>query len=399
MNTRVPLAGVYDAKGTHDVVYELKGAPCVCRVSNGDDFGKKPCRDKFKIDSVDGSTMLMDLPKNTVAVTFVSEKNDIVFYTQAIGDEIIKFVRFKPYQKNRWKNLMWKDWRRAHAPDYILTEVMLNRGGDREADGFDDDASPLTREEFEKVPFEPLSWLRLSSELYDRLVNALFSDSEILSFDKLRVRLHEKSTEVYDYLLGDGRINPKKTGDLLPLKYETSKQDISKEWWLEQEEPVSYSVKGTPSGALLSLMVTSPFWFGPIVVILLILWHQDPDYYGIALCMLPTMGVTWFIFLFGMAGGALTRKTLTIDYKNDLVILSEDLYGIWPWFYANSESIELSKISAAKWCKARSSVPPIYMPGRWRTGSKPSNTSILEASYSSLFDVLANRSAINYSHV
>ena len=26
--------------GTHDVVYELKGAPCVCRVSNGDDFGK-----------------------------------------------------------------------------------------------------------------------------------------------------------------------------------------------------------------------------------------------------------------------------------------------------------------------------------------------------------------------
>ena len=25
---------------THDVVYELKGAPCVCRVSNGDEFVK-----------------------------------------------------------------------------------------------------------------------------------------------------------------------------------------------------------------------------------------------------------------------------------------------------------------------------------------------------------------------
>ncbi len=301
--------------------------------------------------------MLMDLPTSTVAVTFVSEKNDIVFYTQAIGDEIIKFVRFKPYQKNRWKNLMWKKWRRAHAPDYIITEVMLNRGDDREADGFDDDVRSVTREEFEKVTFEPLSWLRLSSELYDRLVNALFSDGEIQSLDELRGRLHEKSTEVYDYLLGDGRINPKKTHDLLPLKNEISKPDRSKEWWLEQEEPVSYSVKGTPSGAILSLMVTSPFWFGPIIVILLILWHQDPDYYGIALCMLPTMGVTWFIFLFGMAGGALTRKTLTIDYKNDLVILSEDLYGIWPWFYANSESIELSKIKCVRTFEAGRAAP------------------------------------------
>ena len=178
-------------------------------------------------------------------------------------------------------------------------------------------------------------------------MNAVFSDGEILSFDKLRGRLHEKSTEVYDYILGDGRTN-KKIHDLLPLKQETSKKDRSKEWWLEQEEPVSYSVKGTPSGAILSLMVTSPFWFGPIIVILLILWHQDPDYYGIALCMLPTMGVTWFIFLFGMAGGALTRKTLTIDYENDLVNLSEDLYGIWPWFYDHSKSIELSKIKCVR---------------------------------------------------
>ena len=25
---------------THDIVYELKGPPCACRVSNGDEFGK-----------------------------------------------------------------------------------------------------------------------------------------------------------------------------------------------------------------------------------------------------------------------------------------------------------------------------------------------------------------------
>ena len=27
-------------EATHDIVYELKGPPCACRVSNGDEFGK-----------------------------------------------------------------------------------------------------------------------------------------------------------------------------------------------------------------------------------------------------------------------------------------------------------------------------------------------------------------------
>ena len=44
--------------------------------------------------------------------------------------------------------------------------------------------------------------------------------------------------------------------------------------------------------------------------------------------------------------------------------------------------MELSSTSATRWCSARSSVPPIYMPGRLRTGSRPSRTSIEEASYS-----------------
>ena len=37
---RGPLQYTYDHNGTHDVVYELKGAPCVYSDSNGDDFGK-----------------------------------------------------------------------------------------------------------------------------------------------------------------------------------------------------------------------------------------------------------------------------------------------------------------------------------------------------------------------
>ena len=35
-----PLVNRGIRKGTHDIVYELKGHPCACRVSNGDEFGK-----------------------------------------------------------------------------------------------------------------------------------------------------------------------------------------------------------------------------------------------------------------------------------------------------------------------------------------------------------------------
>ena len=45
----------------------------------------------------------------------------------------------------------------------------------------------------------------------------------------------------------------------------------------------------------------------------------------------------------------------------------------WP---STTSSIELSMTSANRWCIAFSSVPPIYMPGRRRTGSSPSSTSM-----------------------
>ena len=45
----------------------------------------------------------------------------------------------------------------------------------------------------------------------------------------------------------------------------------------------------------------------------------------------------------------------------------------WP---ATASSMALSSTSATRWCSARSSVPPMYMPGRLRTGSSPSSTSI-----------------------
>ena len=48
----------------------------------------------------------------------------------------------------------------------------------------------------------------------------------------------------------------------------------------------------------------------------------------------------------------------------------------WP---AIASSIELSMTSAKRWWSALESVPPIYMPGRRRTGSSPSSTSMSAA--------------------
>ena len=48
---------------------------------------------------------------------------------------------------------------------------------------------------------------------------------------------------------------------------------------------------------------------------------------------------------------------------------------------ASASSTELSTISQIRWCRPRSPVEPMYMPGRLRTASRPSSTWIAEASY------------------
>ena len=49
----------------------------------------------------------------------------------------------------------------------------------------------------------------------------------------------------------------------------------------------------------------------------------------------------------------------------------------WP---AIASSTELSTISWTMWCRPRSPVEPMYMPGRLRTASRPSRTVMSEAS-------------------
>src|SRR6476619_2157520 len=46
-----------------------------------------------------------------------------------------------------------------------------------------------------------------------------------------------------------------------------------------------------------------------------------------------------------------------------------------------ASSTELSRISQTRWCSPDEPTPPMYMPGRLRTGSSPSRTVISFAEY------------------
>src|SRR5438477_6429387 len=60
---------------------------------------------------------------------------------------------------------------------------------------------------------------------------------------------------------------------------------------------------------------------------------------------------------------------------------------------ARCSSIELSSTSNTMWCRPRSSGSPMYMPGRLRTASSPSNLSICAAPYFCVKSMLVVRSA------
>src|SRR3954469_4141452 len=61
--------------------------------------------------------------------------------------------------------------------------------------------------------------------------------------------------------------------------------------------------------------------------------------------------------------------------------------------------MELSKTSKTQWCRPRSSGSPMYMPGRFRTASKPSSLSIFEASYFSAASGLGTELSLSISSI
>ena len=300
--------------------------------------------------------MLRDLPKDVVDVTLVSQNNDILFYSAVYRGEIQGFVRFKRYGGDKWKNLPYSDWRKENGPDYVLTELMKRRGGACESDEFDDYSRPVSRRELARVLLESYATFTghgrflpdgQKLDLVDRALDRIFGEgSGGIDYYELRNSLHESSTEVYDLLLGDLRLNRKKTINLISPNYGASRRVRPKEWWLEQEGPVSYSTRGSVLGAFVMALLTSPLWGGPLLFILVALINPNAESIVIILCMLPIMGVTWFIFLAGAVAGQLLRRTLTIDFDMEVVTLSEDLFGIG--FYDVSESLKLSKVKCVR---------------------------------------------------
>ena len=70
---------------------------------------------------------------------------------------------------------------------------------------------------------------------------------------------------------------------------------------------------------------------------------------------------------FGCGSTGMPRP-LSVTVRKPSASSSTSMKLAWP---ATASSIELSMTSANRWCSAFSSVPPIYMPGRLRTGSRP----------------------------
>src|SRR5687768_8547623 len=54
------------------------------------------------------------------------------------------------------------------------------------------------------------------------------------------------------------------------------------------------------------------------------------------------------------------------------------IFEAWPFI---ASSMELSRISQTRWCRPALPTPPMYMPGRRRTGSRPSRTVMSFAVY------------------
>src|SRR5262249_24375009 len=82
------------------------------------------------------------------------------------------------------------------------------------------------------------------------------------------------------------------------------------------------------------------------------------------------------LFLNFGCGSTGIPRPLSVTVTKPSASISTSMKLAWP---ASASSMELSITSAKRWCSAFSSVPPIYMPGRRRTGSSPSSTSMSRA--------------------
>ena len=76
-------------------------------------------------------------------------------------------------------------------------------------------------------------------------------------------------------------------------------------------------------------------------------------------------------FVFGCLSTGMPRpSSLTvIELPSEWSVTT--MFDAWPFI---ASSTALSRISHTRWCRPALPTPPMYMPGRLRTGSSPSRT-------------------------
>ena len=75
--------------------------------------------------------------------------------------------------------------------------------------------------------------------------------------------------------------------------------------------------------------------------------------------------------------GFCTHISVTINPGDTITVTEPSRFSVTSMLSqkpASASSMALSTISYTRWCSPRSSVEPMYMPGRRRTASRPSST-------------------------
>ena len=91
-------------------------------------------------------------------------------------------------------------------------------------------------------------------------------------------------------------------------------------------------------------------------------------------CSVVSTSSTAGIFFCGWMSTGMPRPSSRIEIEPS-TWMTTSIFLQWP---ARCSSTELSRTSETQWWRARSSVPPMYMPGFFRTASSPSNVLIWE---------------------
>src|SRR5215217_2671651 len=86
-------------------------------------------------------------------------------------------------------------------------------------------------------------------------------------------------------------------------------------------------------------------------------------------------------FVFGCLSTGMPRPSSATVIDDPSACRVTTMFEAWPFI---ASSTELSRISQTRWCSPAAPTPPMYIPGRLRTGSSPSRTVMSFAVYEAI---------------